>query len=366
MEQAVFSLEIGPLRCCRKNCHLRSQSRPTGLKPLACSFRLQLQWYLSSAVSTSLLVNFAKAVLSTFEREELIALINHLKGELRKKEERKNSCNAKSGWSRQKDTSPVYVHKLLPVKHEFKIPTKQMRTINKLIALSNETEEKSRAEIIKIHAEDEAERTTICTIKMTGSPKVGTPVEKSGPNANDWESDDSFARIVVGTKMENVTERPVSGKGDVSGQAEDESRVAEQKEHRSETIQRNWQKYENKEKQISEHPVIKDNVDECKKVFDDVANSKLIKESSNSYGEVQEWTEEEDSSSDTHEQLEKVASIKKIERQEKVKFESAERVEMKKEVILNLVSRSILRTTSAHLKRLELLIAKTNSHSSSP
>ncbi|VDO27436.1 unnamed protein product [Brugia timori] len=305
-------------------------------------------------------------VLSTFEREELIALINHLKGELRKKEERKNSCNAKSGWSRQKDTSPVYVHKLLPVKHEFKIPTKQMRTINKLIALSNETEEKSRAEIIKIHAEDEAERTTICTIKMTGSPKVGTPVEKSGPNANDWESDDSFARIVVGTKMENVTERPVSGKGDVSGQAEDESRVAEQKEHRSETIQRNWQKYENKENQISEHPVIKDNVDECKKVFDDVANSKLIKESSNSYGEVQEWTEEEDSSSDTHEQLEKVASIKKIERQEKVKFESAERVEMKKEVILNLVSRSILRTTSAHLKRLELLIAKTNSHSSSP
>ncbi|VDM11081.1 unnamed protein product [Wuchereria bancrofti] len=313
--------------------------------------------------------NLVFKMLPTFKREELIALINHLKSELRKEEKRKNSCNAKSGWSRQKDTSPVYDQKLLPVKHEFKIPTKQMRIINKLTALSNEIEEKLRAEIIKIHADDEAERTTICTIKMAGSPKVGTPVEKSEPNANCWESDDSFAstshRIVVGTKTENVTERPISGKEGVSGQAEDESRVAEQKEHRCGTIQRNWQKYENSKNQIGEHPVIKDNEGECKKVFDDVANSKLIKENSNSYSEVQEWTEEEDSSSDTLEQLEKMASIKKIERREKVKFENGEGVEVRKEVILNLVSRSILRTTSAHLKRLELLIAKTNSHLSS-
>ncbi|EFO24897.1 hypothetical protein LOAG_03587 [Loa loa] len=313
-------------------------------------------------------------LLSSFEREELIALIVHLKNELRKKDRRKNNCNTKGGRSREEDTSPVCDQKLVPVKHEFEKSVKQLKTKNKLTVLSNGTEKELRAKIIKICADDEVQRTTVSTVKMTESPKVAASVEKSEPNADDCESGDNSAstqlEITVGTKIGNLTEGQAysfGGTENVLGRPEDEDRVSEQKEHVSETMQRKWEKYEDSEDRADEHPMVEDNKDECIEISNDVADDKFIKGNVNDCSEVQECSEEEEPTSDTQQQLEKMTSMKKIGQEDEIRFGNAERGKLKKnEVTSNFVSRSILRTTSAHLKRLELLIAKTSSCSSSP
>ncbi|KAL3982590.1 hypothetical protein ACH3XW_47730 [Acanthocheilonema viteae] len=320
--------------------------------------------------------------LSIFEREELIALIIHQRNELRKKESWKN-CNGKNGRSRQKDTSLVCNQKLLPVKQKFGKPTNRLRTKNKLTAMNNGTQGEVRAEIIKIPSDDEGERTMMSKEKMTESLKVATPVEELELNADDWESDDSYAStlhgIAVDAKTENVTKMRFTqssfrGTESISRQAEEsEITIRKQEVMKTQTehvSQRNWKKYKERENRADEHPVVdtrterstfEDNQNKCEEISDDIANNQFIKRDSNDCTEVQEPTEE--SSSDAQQNL-----VKKIETQEdEIKVKNAERVELKKdEVMPNFVFQSILRMTSAHLKRLELLIAKTNSYSSSP
>ncbi|CAG9531664.1 unnamed protein product [Cercopithifilaria johnstoni] len=293
--------------------------------------------------------------LSTFEREELIALIIHLKNELGKKE---RWSNVKNGQSRQKDISLMYHRKLLPVKQKSGKSTNRLR---------------------------------IKKAKVTKSQKIATRVEESESNANDWESDDSRARtphgIAVNTKTENVTERleySFSGTESVSEQAGRESEIAEQRqqlvktqtEHAPETTQRNREKQKDSEDRADIHAIVdtsterstlEDNQDEYKEISEDTASSQFIKRNSNDCSEVQEWTEEEKFSSDAQQELGKITPVKKIEIQgDEIGVGNAERFGLKKDKVMpNFVSRSVLRITSAHLKRLELLSTKNNSYSSS-
>uniref|UniRef100_A0A0R3RUZ1 TFIIS central domain-containing protein n=1 Tax=Elaeophora elaphi TaxID=1147741 RepID=A0A0R3RUZ1_9BILA len=327
------------------------------------------------------------ADLSSFERDELIALVIHLKNELNKKERWKNNCNTKSGQCRQDDASPMYNRKLLPVKQKFEKPANQLRTKNKL---NNGTEEKLRAEIIKFHSDDEEQGITVSKVKMTESSKVATPVEESEPNADGWESDDSYTR------------NSSSGTESVFGQVEEENGIAEQRqqildnqtENASKISQKNQEKDDDSEDQSddeafvgssTERSTFEDNQDEHKEISDDAENDQFVKESSNDCSDDQEWTEEKEFSSDAQEQLEKkMIPVKKAETQEdKIKVDDTEEVESKKDgvrkyvgdslallrevkeswkrVTSNFVFRSIIRMTSAHVKRSELLIAKNNS-----
>ncbi|VDK80079.1 unnamed protein product [Litomosoides sigmodontis] len=258
--------------------------------------------------------------LSTFEREELIALIIHLKSELRKKESRKDS-NTKSGQPRQDDTLLACGQKLLPVRQKFGKPINRFKTNKKVAALDNGSQEDLRAEIVKIHSDDEEQRTTASIVKMTEPPKVATQIEGSGTNAD----------------TDNYTSSRKGGK------------------------------YEDSKDRADEHPTVyvscerPTSEDKCNEMSSEAANEQFIKRNSNYSSELEGGEDEERPSSDVQQQPEKTAPAKRIEADE---TRQVARLELKKdEVVPSFVFRSILRITSAHLKRLELLAAKTNSYS---
>ncbi|MCP9265734.1 hypothetical protein DINM_021112 [Dirofilaria immitis] len=244
------------------------------------------------------------------------------------------------GWSRQKNISPVSDRKLLPVKHEFVKPTNHLKTKNKLTTLRNESQEESLAEIIKIHSDDDAERRIMKTEKMIASSKVATPTEESEPNADDWENDDNYAstpyEMATDIKTEHVTE------------------ILKDRAHEHAILNA-----------PEERPTLESNDDECEETSDDATNLQFIERDSKAEdyvcNEVQESTEEEDSSSDAQQQLETMTSMKEREaRENEIRFGNAGKITS------NFISRSMLRATLAHLKRLELLSAKANAYSLSP
>lgn len=66
----------------------------------------------------------------------------------------------------------------------------------KLTALGDGTEKQLRAEIIKIHSDDEVQRTTaVSIVNIADSPEVAKPVEESQPDVDDWENDDNYSRF---------------------------------------------------------------------------------------------------------------------------------------------------------------------------
>lgn len=123
-----------------------------------------------------------------------------------------------------------------------------------------------------------------------------------------------------------------------------------QTKHESKTIQRNCGKSRGSKDRADKHPFVdisterstlEDNQDEFKEISDNAADGKFIKKNSNDCDKVEEWAEEEESSSDAQEQLEKMTPMKKIEAEEdEIKFENAERVGTKKDEVSESVNDS--------------------------
>uniref|UniRef100_A0A915PIV9 Shugoshin C-terminal domain-containing protein n=1 Tax=Setaria digitata TaxID=48799 RepID=A0A915PIV9_9BILA len=327
--------------------------------------------------------NCTTSDLSTFEREELIALIIHLKSELKKNEERKNNHNLRSGRSMQKDALPLREEKLVSVKHEFGKSMNKLKTKNKTKATKINTQKELTVEILRVHSNDEEQKRVMNAVEKNMSPKIATSTEEGGPNSNDWESGDSCIRINIfytdlpfidslqhtyltdrssiphevaddaeGKKITGELVCSFDGIRSKSREVEDENKVAELTEQRQEMQIRNEFASRTVQKNIvkSGNPTHEYAVIDSAEVRSSAGNNQEV---------CKEITNSECACSENLKWSEDLPLKKKEAGENDVRFQNAKR-ELKNRKVMPNFCRSILRTTAAHLKRSKVLIAKTS------
>lgn len=396
--------------------------------------------------------------LATMDREQLIGLIIRLKGALKRTEMRKYNRIASSALHRQQDATQINnAQQLATLRRELEKTKEQLRTKSMALEQLQRHTTKNRkktgnqypdrgkqvapkAEIMKIHSDDETEGSLVNAPTTQPSPKITSPIKEVEGTADEaeWENDggslSSAPTTPSSVKAVNVAYQQLEDTSTKPGSATEQYQESEvkstaaeheqnvllfQSEHAARTIQKSWRKYKSggETSQITDDAAL---TDEEEQPDDTGMNGKssaqqaiavagedrdLDEEGSEENGEggsgeAEKEPETERSGNDAElkngkNEVEEPEREKRMVEEAEMKghdsdsFESYSLMEgqtgqkrvdrtgssntiqksgLSEELIKvdpSVLLRPILRATSAHLKRLELLATKANFSSSS-
>ncbi|VDN03303.1 unnamed protein product [Thelazia callipaeda] len=325
--------------------------------------------------------------LATMKRDELIALVIYLKSQLKKKEIRENNRNTRNGQSRKMDLPILNDQRLVSMKNEQEKVTAKLKskkrinehlpkhemTVNQNSAnishtctkSKNDSEQIKSTTIMKIHSADELNEQNKDEVDMNALSEIIVPslgkfeandvIENLKSASNEIDMAVEMEKILDSSSEELENHQFEEAENAKKIEDEEERKIEMRKDRAARIIQRNWKLYlQNMNGTTSEWQVKKSEskdylIEErslAEEHITDASGPASSDEKKSGCSNTQECFQEEKAFIELQKPLSQTASI--------------ETTELQEEVMSNFLFQTILKTTLAHLKRLELLSDKAN------